>query len=93
MTARSIPDKRASYSDSLLETLKLNRISYSILSLAGDFNCRPIPALICLNTLSTLSVHQFELSGCVSDWGISAMKSAKTCPYFDSLGLYCNTHF
>ena len=40
------------------------------------------------NAPSTLSVHQFELSGHVLDWGISAMKSAKTCPFFYSLGLY-----
>ena len=88
MAASSISDKRASYSDSLLEALKPNRIACSILALVGDFNCIPIPAPICLDALSTLSVHQFKISGCVSDWGIYAMKSAKTWPFFDSLGLY-----
>ena len=79
MTAASlIPDKRALYSDSLLEALKPKRA----------FNCIPIPALVCLDAPSTLSVHQSELSGCVSDWGSSAMKWAKTCPFFYSLGLY-----
>ena len=87
-TASSIPDKRASYSDSLLEALKPNRIACSILSPVRDFNYRPIPTLVCLDALSTLSVHQFELSGCALDGWISAMKSAKTCPSFDSLGLY-----
>ena len=86
--ASSIPDKRASYSDSLLEALMPNRISYSILSLVGDFNYRPIPTPVCLDAPSTLSVHQFELSGCVLDGWISTMMSAKTYPFFDSLGLY-----
>ena len=84
----SIPDRRASYSDSLFEALKPYRIACLILSPFGDFNYRPIPALVCLDAASTLSVHQFELSGCVLSWGISAMKSAKTCPFFYSLGLY-----
>ena len=84
----SISDKRASYSDSFLEALKPNRIACSILSPVEDFDCRPIPAPVCLNAPSTLSVHQFELSRCVSDWGISVIKSAKTCPFFYSIGLY-----
>ena len=86
--ASSIPDKRASYFDSLLEALKPNRIACSILSPVRDFNYRPIPTPVCLDAPSTLSVHQFELSGCVLDGWIYAMKSAKTCPFLDSLGLY-----
>ena len=88
MAASSIPDKRASYSDSLLEALKSNRIACLILSPIGVFNYRPIPAPFFLDAPSTLSVHQFEFSGCVLGWGISAMKLANTCPFFDSLGLY-----
>ena len=72
----------ASYSDSLLEALNLNRIACSILSPDGDLNCKPMPAP------SMLSVHQSELSGRVSDWGSSAMKSISTCPFFKSLSLY-----
>ena len=47
--ASSILNKRASYSDSLLEALKPNRIAYCILSSVGDFNCRPIPVPVCLD--------------------------------------------
>ena len=86
--ASSILDKRASYSNSLLEALKHNMTACSILSPVEDFNCRPIPAPVCLDALSTLRVHQFEFSGCVLDWGIYAMKSTNTCPFFDSLSLY-----
>ena len=82
MAASSIPNKRASYSDSLLEALKPNWITCSIISPVGDFNYRTILAPVCLDALSTLSVHQFKLSGCVLDWGISAIKSAKTCAFF-----------
>ena len=79
--ASSISDKRASYSDSLLEALNPNRIAYSILSPVGDFNCSSILAPVCLDAPSTLSVHQFEHLRHVLDWGISAMKSANTCPF------------
>ena len=48
----------------------------------------PLRAIIEFDAMSTLSVHQFEFSGCVLDWGISAMKSANTCPFFNSLSLY-----
>ena len=88
MAASSIPNKRPSYSDSLLEALKPNRIACSIISPVGDFNYRTILAPVCLDVLSTLSVHQFKSSGCVLDWKISAIKSAKTYPFFYSLGLY-----
>ena len=80
--------RMASYSGSLLEALNLSRIACSILSSDGDFNCKPIPALVCLDAPSTLSVHQSKLSGCVSDWGSSAMKLTSTCPFFESFGLY-----
>ena len=64
--ASSIPAKMASYSNSLFEALKPNRIACSILSPLEDFSCRPMPALVCQDGASTLRVHQFKLSGHVS---------------------------
>ena len=87
-SASSRPAIMASYSDSLLEALKPKRTACSILSLVGEVNCRPMPASDCLEAPSTQRVHQPFSSGQVSDCGISARKSAKTCPFFDSLGLY-----
>ena len=78
----------ASYSDSLLVALKLNCTACSILSPVGEVNCRPMPALDCLEAPSTHMVHQPFLFGHVSGLGIYARKSAKTCPFFESLGLY-----
>ena len=40
----SSPARMASYSDSLLEALNPSRMACSILSLDGDFNCKPTPA-------------------------------------------------
>ena len=78
----------ASYSDSLLEELKPKRMGCSILSPVGEVNCRPIPTPECLEAPSTQRVHQPLLSRQVLGYGISAMKSAKTWPFFASLGLY-----
>ena len=86
--ASSSPARMASYSDSLLEALNPSRMARSIISLDGDFNCKPTPAPVCLEAPSIFSVHQSKLSGWVSDWGSSAMKSTSTCPFFESLGLY-----
>ena len=80
--------RMASYSDSLLEALNPSRIACSILSPDGDFNCKPMPARVCLNAPSILRVHQSKLSGRVFDWGSSAMKSTSTCAFFQSLDLY-----
>ena len=82
------PARMTSYSDSLLEALNPSLMAYSNLSSDGDFNCKPTPAPVCLNAPSIFSVHQSKLSGRVSDWGSSAMKSTSTCPFFESLGLY-----
>ena len=84
----SSPTIMASYSDSLLVALKPNRIAYSIFSPVGEVNCRPMPVPVCLEAPSPLSVHQLVSPGRVSNCGISAMKSTKTCPFFESLGLY-----
>ena len=87
-SASSSPAIMASYSDSLLMALKPNRTACLILSLVGEVNYRPMPALVCLEAPSTLSAHQPVSSGQVSSCGISTMKSAKTCPFFQSLGLF-----
>ena len=47
--ASSSPVRMASYSDSLLEALNLSRIACSILSSDGVLNCKPVPALDCLD--------------------------------------------
>ena len=88
VAASSSPTKMASYSDSLLEALNPSRIACSILSSDGDLNYKPMPTPVCLDAPSMLSIHQPELSGRASVWGSSAMKSASTCPLFESLGLY-----
>ena len=84
----SSPVIMASYSDSLLEALKPKWTACSILSPVGEVNCRPIPAPDCLEAPSTQMVHQPLPPGQVSGYEISARKSAKTCPFFASLGLY-----
>ena len=63
VAASSSPARMASYSDSLLETLNPSRIACSILSPDGDLNCKPMPAPVCLDAPSMLSIHQSELSG------------------------------
>ena len=65
--ASSSPAKMASYSDSLLEALNPSRIACSILSPDRVLNCKPMPALNCLDAPSILRVHQSKLSGHVSD--------------------------
>ena len=87
-SASSNPTIMASYSDSLFEALKPKRTACLILSPVGEVNCRPIPAPECLEAPSTQRVYQPLLSGQVLGCGISARKSAKTCPFFASLGLY-----
>ena len=87
-SASSNPTIMASYSDSLFKVLKPKRKACSILSPIGEVNCRPIPAPECLEALSKQRVHRPLLSGQVLGCGISARKSAKTCPFFASLGLY-----
>ena len=86
--SNSISAMMASYSNSLLEALKPSFIACSILSPLGNFNCRPMSAPGCRDAPSTLRVHQFELSGHVSGWGISTRKSTRTYPFLANLGLY-----
>ena len=86
-SSSSSPAIMASYSDSLLEELKPKRMACSILSPVREVTCRPIPAPECLEALSTQRVHYPLLSGQVLGCGISERKSAKTWPFFASLGL------
>ena len=78
----------ASYCDLLLVALKPKRTACSTFSPVGEVNCKPMSAPVCLEAPSTQSVHQPVLFGEASGCGISARKSAKTCPFFESLGLY-----
>ena len=78
----------ASYSDSLLEVLKPKWTTYSILSPVRKANCRLMLAPDHLEAPSTQRVHQPFSFGQVLGCGISARKLAKTCPFFESLGLY-----
>ena len=87
-SASSSPAIMASYSDSLLEALKPKRAACSILSPVGEVNYKPMSAPDCLEAPSTQRVHQPFSFGQVLGCGISARKSAKTCPFFESLGLY-----
>ena len=85
---RSSPAITASYSDSLLEALKPRRTACSIRSPVGEVNCKPILDPDCLEAPSTQRIHQPFSFGQVLGCGISVRKSAKTCPFFESLGLY-----
>ena len=87
-SASSRPTIMASYSDSLFEASKPKRTTCSILSSVGEVNCSPMPAPDCLEAPSTQRVHQPFSSGQVSGCRISTRKSAKTCPFFESLALY-----
>ena len=78
----------ASYTDSLLDALKPKRISCSIFSSVGEVNCSPMLAPDCLDAPSTQRVHHPLSLGQRLCCGSSARKSANTCPFFDSLGLY-----
>ena len=92
VAASSSPAKMASYFDSLIEALNPSQIACSILFPGGDFKCKLIPAPVCLDAPSMLSVHQSKLSGRVFDWGSSAMKSTRTCPFFKVLAcIGCRT--
>ena len=86
--ARSSPAIKASHSDSLLEALKPRRTACSIFSLVREVNCNPIPAPDCLEAPSMQRIHQPFSSEQVLGCGISARKSAKTYPFFESLGWY-----
>ena len=87
-SASSSPANMASYSDSLLEALKPKRTTCSIVSPVGEVNCSPMPAPDCLEAPSNQRVYQPSSFGQALGCGISARNSAKTCPFFEILGLY-----
>ena len=79
----------ASFSDLLLEALKPKRMAYSILSLIGEVNSRPIPTSECLEAPLTQRFHHYLLSGKVLGCWISAgfMRGSRLrlAPYFQVL--------
>ena len=83
---KSLSARIASYSASLLEARKSNHIACSILSLFRALSCKPTPAPICREALSTLRIHQSALPGSSSYVGIFS----KVCQY---LSLYCRVRF
>ena len=85
---RSIPASIASYSASLLEVGKSNRIACSIISLVRDLSCKLIPAPVCREAPSILRIHNLELPGSMSCWGISFKKSTNICSFIAKWGLY-----
>ena len=87
-SASSSPTIMASYSDSVLEALKPKQTACSILSPVREVNSKQIRAPDYLEAPLTQRIHQPFSFGQVLGCGISARKSAKTCPFFESLGLY-----
>ena len=79
--ARSIPARISSYSTSLLDAGKSNRVAYSILSPVGALSCKTTPAPVFLEAPSTLRIHQSALPRSTSYWGISAKKTVNICPF------------
>ena len=85
--SRSSPFMIASYLFLLLEVGKFKRMSCSMTSPVGALSCSPKSALVCREVPSTFKVHQSELSGSIACCGISAKKSASTCPFNARRGL------
>ena len=86
--ARSIPARMASYSTSLLDAGKSNRISCYIISPVRALSCKPTSTLVCRETPSTLKIHQSTLPRSASCCRISAKKSTNICPFIAKRGLY-----
>ena len=85
---RSIPARSASYSASLLDAGKSNRIACSILSTIGALSCKLTPTPVCLEKPSTLRIHQSALPESASFYEIFAKNSANICPFIAKRGLY-----
>ena len=85
---RSIPARIASYSTSLLDAGKSNRIACSILSPVGAISCKSTLTPVYRGVPSTLRIHQSALSGSTFCWGISAKKYVNLCPFIAKQGLY-----
>ena len=86
--ARSIPVRIASYSTSLLDMGKFNRIACFILSPVRALSCKQTPAPVCWEAPSTLRIQQLALPESASCRGISAKKSANIYPFIAKQGLY-----
>ena len=85
---RFIPAMIASYSDSLLDARKSNRIACYILSSIEALSCKPTLAPIYREVPSMLRIHQSMLPESTSCWGTSAKKSSNICPFIVKLVLY-----
>ena len=86
--ARSIPARIASYSASLLDAGKSNRITCSILSSIGALSCKPTPDPLYWEAPSTLRIHQSALPRLASYWRISTKKFVNICPFIAKRGFY-----
>ena len=85
---RSIQDRIALYSASLLDAGKSNLIAYSIFSPGGALSCKLTLTPVCREASSTLRTHQSVLPGFASCWGIFAKKSANICSFIAKRALY-----
>ena len=85
---RSILDRIASYSVLLLDPGKSSYMDCSIIFPVGALSCKPTPAPVFREALSTLRIHQPELSEFASRWGIFAKEFANICPFNAKRGLY-----
>jgi hypothetical protein len=101
LTASSNPAIKASYSASLLDARNSNRRAYVTSFPSGSVRMRPAPEPSFLDAPSMYSVHigvflsalGFEVVAPLcslgeSFLGVSAMKSAITCPLITDRGLY-----
>ena len=89
--ARLSPTRIASYLASLLEVGNLSRIAYSSRSSVGDCKRRPIPDPEPQDAPLTCSIHHSffrEFASWWDFWGVSAIKSAMTCPFIANLSWY-----
>ena len=81
---RSIPARISSYSTSLLDTRKFNRIVCSILSPVGALSCKPTLAPVCWEASSTLRIYHSALPESKSYWGISTKSLPISVPLLPS---------
>ena len=78
----------SSYSVSLLYAGKSSWMACSIISPIGALNCKLTPAPVWQEVSSTSRIHHPALPWSISDWGISAKKSANIYPINAKRGLY-----
>ena len=85
---RLILTRIASYSISLLDLGKSNRMACSNISPVRALSVKPTPAPVCQEAPSTLRIHQSVLLRFESYYGILDRKSVKICPFNAKRGLY-----